>query len=200
MCAAVLLAGVIGLWCYLRYVGPLPGDEAILRRVEAHQALRTSHLLQFFGNLGTTSVAFVTVVIAAAIVGRTIGLLAACAVLLSAIGVVVNESLRAILGPTPTSQATFGAFFESYPSGHVVYATTVFGLLAWLAWRHGRRDAAVVLAGLVVAMGPARVLNSAHLPSDVIGGYLLGGAWLLLVLTAYAIACARREGHRVRLR
>ena len=200
MCAAVLLAGVIGLWCYLRYVGPLPGDEAILRRVEAHQALRTSHLLQFFGNLGTTSVAFVTVVIAAAIVGRTIGLLAACAVLLSAIGVVVNESLRAILGPTPTSQATFGAFVESYPSGHVVYATTVFGLLAWLAWRHGRRDAAVVLAGLVVAMGPARVLNSAHLPSDVIGGYLLGGAWLLLVLTAYAIACARREGHRVRLR
>jgi len=200
VCAAVLLAGVIGLWCYLRYVGPLPGDEAILRRVEAHQALRTSHLLQFFGNLGTTSVAFVTVVIAAAIVGRTIGLLAACAVLLSAIGVVVNASLRAILGPTPTSQATFGAFVESYPSGHVVYATTVFGLLAWLAWRHGRRDAAVVLAGLVVAMGPARVLNSAHLPSDVIGGYLLGGAWLLLVLTAYAIACARREGHRVRLR
>ena len=196
----MLLASVVALWSYLRYVGPLPGDEAILRRTGAHPALRSSHMLQFFGNLGTTGVACVTVIIAAVIVGRAIGTLAACAVLLSAVGVVVNESLRAILGPTPTSQATFGALVESYPSGHVVYATTVFGLLAWLAWRHGRRDVAVVLAGLVVAMGPARVLNSAHLPSDVIGGYLLGSAWLLLVLTAYAIACGHREGHRVGLR
>jgi undecaprenyl-diphosphatase len=61
----------------------------------------------------------------------------------------------------------------------------VFGIVAWFAWHHGRRDAALILGGLVVAMGPARVLASAHLPSDVLGGYLLGGAWLLVVLAIH---------------
>ena len=40
----------------------------------------------------------------------------------------------------------------------------------------------MILLGLIVAMGPARVLSGSHLPSDVLGAYALGGAWLLLVL------------------
>ena len=147
----MLLACVPGVWLYLHYIGPL-GDEAILRRVRGHPQLASSHLLQFLGDLGTTSVAL------------------------------------------PASEVTFGALVDSYPSGHTVYATTVFGMLAWLAWEHGRRDAAVVLAGLVVAMGPARVLSSAHLASDVVGGYLLGSAWLLVAVTAYAPPRRRPHG------
>lgn len=184
-CAAVLLAGVFGLWMYLRHVGPLPGDQAILRHVRGHPQLGSSHMLQFLGTLGTTGVALLTVAVAVVLVGRALGVLAAGAVLVASVGVVLNEAVRGILGPTPTSEASLGALVESYPSGHTVYATTVFGMLAWLAWEHGRRDAAIVLAGLVITMGPARVLSSAHLPSDVIGGYLLGAAWLLVVLTAY---------------
>jgi undecaprenyl-diphosphatase len=189
----VLLACVPGLWLYLHYIGPL-GDEAILRRVRGHPQLASSHLLQFLGDLGTTSVALLTLAVAVVLVVRAIGLLAGAAVLLASFGVVLNEGVRAILGPTPASEVTFGALVDSYPSGHTVYATTVFGMLAWLAWEHGRRDAAVVLAGLVVAMGPARVLSSAHLASDVIGGYLLGAAWLLVTLTVYAAARRRRLG------
>ncbi len=186
--AAFLLGLVLGLWAYLRYVGPLPGDEAILRRTRGRPELLSSHLLQFLGTLGTTSVALVTVVIAVAVVGRALGALAGATVLLASAGVVLNEAVRRILGPTPTSEASFGALVEGYPSGHAVYATSLFGTLAWLAWRHGRRDAAAVLTGLVVVMGPARVLSSAHLVSDVLGGYLLGSAWLVLVLAAYDAA------------
>ncbi len=190
LCATVLLACVLGLWAYLRYVGPLPGDQAILQRVRGRPELLSSHALQFLGDLGTTSVALVTVAVAVAVVGRAIGALAGAAVLLASAGVVLNEALRSVLGPTP---ANFGALIESYPSGHAVYATTFFGILAWFAWRHGRRDAAAVLAGLIVAMGPARVLSSAHLPSDVLGGYLLGSAWLLVVLAAYDAARRRYD-------
>lgn len=184
-CAAVLLAGVLGLWAYLRYVGPLPADEDLLRRAAVRPQLRSSHMLQFLGDLGTASVALVTIAVAVVIVGRAIDRLAAAAVLLSSVGVVFNEALRAILGPTPSSEASFGAHIASYPSGHTTYATAVFGILACLAWRHGRRDVGAVLVGLIVAMGPARVLSSAHLPSDVVGGYLLGAAWLLVVLAAH---------------
>ncbi len=181
----MLLACVLGLWTYLRYVGPLPGDTAILLRVQAHLAFSTSQLLGFLGIIGTTSVALVTVAVAVAVVLRALGPLAAAAVLVSSGGVMLNEALRSTLGPTPASLAIFGPLVESYPSGHNVYATTFFGILAWLACKHGRRDAAAILAGLVVAMGPGRVLSGAHLVSDVLGGYLLGGAWLLFVLTAH---------------
>jgi len=98
-------------------------------------------------------------------------------VLVSSAGVALNEALRSALGPTLASQASFGALVESFPSGHAVYATTFFGILAWFAWRHGRRDAAVIFAGLVVVMGPGRVLPGVHLASDV-----LGSAWLLIAL------------------
>jgi undecaprenyl-diphosphatase len=189
--SALLLGGVLGLWAYLRHVGPLPGDEAVLRCVRSHPELLTSHMLQFLGNLGSTSVALVTVAVAAALVGRRVSWLAVASVLLASAGVLVNEAVRSILGPTPSSESSFGVLVESYPSGHVVYAPTVFGVLAWLAWRHRRRDAAAVLAGLVVVMGPARVLASAHLPSDVLGGYLLGLAWLLVVLAAYDVVQSR---------
>jgi membrane-associated phospholipid phosphatase len=191
--AAILFASVMVLWAYLRYVGPLPGDEAILREVAVRPGLRSSHLLQFLGDLGTTSVALLTVLFAAALVGRALGVLAAAVVLLASAGVLLNEVVRTVLGPTPSSEATFGAFVESYPSGHAVYATTVFGILASLAWTHGRRDAAAVLIWLIAAMGPARVLASAHLASDVVGGYLLGGAWLLITLAIYDRTRARRD-------
>ncbi len=45
-------------------------------------------------------------------------------------------------------------------------------------------------------MGPGRVLSGAHLVSDVLGGYLLGGTWHLLVLTAHDAARARVPGER----
>jgi undecaprenyl-diphosphatase len=181
----VLLAGVLGIWAYLRYVGPLPGDEAILRPVAGDQRYPSSHMLQFLGNLAAPSVAAATVAVAAVLVGRAIGPRAAIAVLLAALAVLVNEALRTLLGPTPAAAGAFGAVVENYPSGHTVYATSVFGLLAYLAWRHGRRDAAAVLVAVVVAMGTSRVLATAHPPSDVVGGYLLGGAWLLVVLVVH---------------
>lgn len=199
LCAGVLLACVVALWAYLRYVGALPGDEALLRHARGSPELRASHGLQFLGNLGTKSVALATVLTAAIIISGALGALGAAAVLLSAVGVMLNHVIRTILGPTPTSEASFGALVESYPSGHVVYATSVFGILAWLAWRHGRREVAAILAGLILVMGPALVLSAAHLLSDVLGGYLLGGAWLLIVLAAYATMRADRDRRLPRL-
>ena len=79
----------------------------------------------------------------------------------------------------------------SYPSGHVVYAVLVFGLLAYLASRHlpkFRLYAVMVSlpAIIVIAMGPARVIVKDHWPADVAGGYLISLPLLMGVIWAHA--------------
>ena len=89
--------------------------------------------------------------------------------------------------PRPTQDFTFGDVVlgkGGYPSGHVVYAVLVFGILAFLVNRYGapsKRRAALVwaLVTLVVAMGPSRLVEQAHWPADVTGGYLIGLTLLL---------------------
>ncbi len=65
----------------------------------------------------------------------------------------------------------------SYPSGHVLEALTIFGMIAILLWRTGRHRLLARVVGvfavvfsLLVAV--ARVALDAHYPSDVLGGYL----------------------------
>jgi membrane-associated phospholipid phosphatase len=43
-------------------------------------------------------------------------------------------------------------------------------------------------------MGVLRVTVAAHFPSDVVAGYLLGGAWLLLVLRVSSTTSWRARG------
>jgi undecaprenyl-diphosphatase len=83
---------------------------------------------------------------------------------------------------------------SSLPSGHTLDATIVLGVLALvvLSLVHGRlaRTAVVAIAcaGIAVA-GVARVYLGVHWATDVVAGWLLGGAWVafsaavLLMLT-----------------
>ncbi len=86
----------------------------------------------------------------------------------------------------PHATPSLGAF--SYPSGHVVFVMWLAALVLLLvASRVGVRAAwlaAIPAAVVVVAAGLARVYVSAHWPSDVLGGLLLGSAWLLLTWAA----------------
>ncbi len=80
---------------------------------------------------------------------------------------------------------------SSYPSGHVVYSVLVFGLLAYLASRHPPRfwlRAVMVClpAIIVIAMGPARIIDKDHWPADVAGGYLISLPLLMGVIWAHA--------------
>jgi undecaprenyl-diphosphatase len=91
------------------------------------------------------------------------------------------ELIQRLLGPTYLARFLV-PHDANFPSVHVVYAIASWGFLAVLAARHGRREIVVVLGLMTLAMGVLRVTVAAHFPSDVVAGYLLGGAWLLLVL------------------
>lgn len=180
--AALLFAAVLALRLWLSHGGRFPGDGYALAHYPTggpHDALQQLEAL--FGALGSAPVAALTVIAATVAVARRCGARAALGVVLSVGVVLVVEALKAGWGPTPLWRALRPHHGTNYPSGHTAYATALFGYLALLAWRRRQPDLALYALALVVGMGPALVLGGAHLPSDVVGGYALGAAWLSLV-------------------
>ncbi len=79
---------------------------------------------------------------------------------------------------------------SSFPSGHVIIYTGVYGMLAYLAHCHVRvrmlRRAVVAgLGGMIALVGPSRVFLGHHWFSDVVASYLLGTSYLVALSSVY---------------
>jgi membrane-associated phospholipid phosphatase len=180
--AAALMAAVLGLWAWLELVGPLPGERQVLDWQLSHNRfdLDIVPALTVLEDLASPIVAAVLIAGLTAVVLEARGRCVAVLVPLAAGAAVLTTVLKAIFGPTPLWASAKDQ--ANYPSGHTAFATAVAVLLAGLCWQAGRPVAAVLVAGIAVAMGPAMVIGGWHLPSDVIAGYGVGLAWLLVLL------------------
>ncbi|MFH8345322.1 phosphatase PAP2 family protein [Streptomyces sp. NPDC018045] len=117
----------------------------------------------------------------------------------AAVGTALQQVLKALVGrhrpewPDPVDSAHYAAF----PSGHAMTAAVAGGLALWLLRLYGARRrwlwaAAVPVTASVVGVGLTRVYLGVHWATDVLGGWLLGGA----LVAAAAAAYARRYGTR----
>jgi membrane-associated phospholipid phosphatase len=88
------------------------------------------------------------------------------------------------------------AFGASFPSGHAMGSTVVYGvvLLAFLPLvRPDRRRAATaVTAAVVLVVAASRVLLGVHFLTDVVAGIVLGAAWLIAATVVFEIWRAER--------
>jgi len=80
----------------------------------------------------------------------------------------------------------------SFPSGHTLNATVVLGTIAYLLVLRQSRVATrattiVVATVLVVAVGASRVFLGHHWFTDVLAAWVLGLAWLSVVITAHRL-------------
>ena len=85
--------------------------------------------------------------------------------------------------PRPPNPAV-GTELGSFPSGHVIHAVVIFGLVPFLLWVLTNRPSFLrlgfaVFAVVVVAVAVSRVRLGAHWPSDVITSFFIGASLLL---------------------
>jgi undecaprenyl-diphosphatase len=90
-------------------------------------------------------------------------------------------------------EAAAASTAPSFPSGHVFGSMVFFGFMAFLAVYHRLEmkllvPMLAVLGALIILVGPARVHESSHWPTDVAAGYLLGAIWLLILAPVYIYA------------
>ena len=83
------------------------------------------------------------------------------------------------------------AFGNSFPSGHSMSAVVCYGALLLvlmpLMSNRVRNVAIAAYVVLVLAIGFSRLMLGVHFISDVIGGYVLGAAWLAASVAAWEI-------------
>lgn len=113
---------------------------------------------------------------------------------------VVNFALKVLFErPRPTFQdesLTLNTF--SFPSGHASVSVAVYGAFAIIVLRDMRtwRGQALVLGTLAVLLaliGFSRIYLGAHFFSDVLAGYSLGTAWLMICVLGLTL-----HEHRIR--
>lgn len=89
-------------------------------------------------------------------------------------------------------------YSPSFPSGHTLNATVIIGVIGYLLWlrRHSltARTLCVLVPVLVsVTVGFTRILLGAHWFTDVIAAWLLGAAWLTLIITTHRLYLTARK-------
>ena len=108
-------------------------------------------------------------------------------------GGAVDTVVKIVVGrPRPkVDEPIITAFGQSFPSGHSMQAVVCYGalLLVLLPLVEGRRRTAAIAATvtLIVLIGFSRLTLGVHYISDVLGGYVLGAAWLLASVAAFEI-------------
>lgn len=165
-------------------------DERISARAYAftldHQWCEAmARVATFLGNGGTVTVVTALVALTCAWKGRwPLGLWLALTVGGSAlVGTVVKVSMERVR-PGSAGVLTSAQGF-AFPSGHARGATVTYVAVVLVVGWQVRRPArgvrvasAAAVTAVVGVVGLSRVFLGAHWPSDVLGGWLLGSAWV----------------------
>jgi undecaprenyl-diphosphatase len=171
-------------------------DDRLNALVSPHPAV--VKVLSTISSLGGRSVLIPLVVIV--IVVLLIRRLPRLALYLAVTGIgamLLDPSLKTLVGrvrPVVADPIAVGGG-NSFPSGHTLGTTVVYGMLALVFLSMARRRWIVAVAAtIIVAVGLTRIALGVHFLSDVLAGWFLGVAWI--GVTAYAFRLWRREaGH-----
>jgi undecaprenyl-diphosphatase len=178
-------------------------DVAILEWLHAHQSKPVTALMIEMTYLGTGTVVMVVVGVAALFLWHTEHKHSARLLLAATIGnILLNGVLKLVYHRARPSvfewQTT--AVSSSFPSGHAMSSTVVYGTVAYLLLRLQKHHWAkmLTLVGailLILLICLTRLYLGVHYPSDVMGGIIVGLAWASFCMATLeaSLVLARRR-------
>ncbi|HEX5271420.1 MAG TPA: phosphatase PAP2 family protein [Gemmataceae bacterium] len=180
-------------------------DERVGLALEAHRehSPRLRHALIVFTEIGSwEAMAGLTVLVALGLLMRRRRLLALVWLLAMIATAVLNLGLKSAFGrDRPAFHDSFiHETTHSFPSGHSMGAVIAYGMLTYFLWlvlaaRHEKVAVVVLAALLALTIGFSRIYLGAHYFSDVVGGFIVGGAWLSVCISGAESARRRLRHH-----
>jgi undecaprenyl-diphosphatase len=186
-----LAAGATAVSVYALVTPRFPGDLSLALSLQSfdNPALRSS--MEWVSFLAGSWRAALLVMAVSAIIWRLWGWKESALLAGAAVVSLIHLALKvAVNRPRPAANLVQVLSLETnngFPSGHAFWAILVLGLLAYfIAVRLGLRRLewlpVSLLALLILFIGASRVYLGVHWPSDIWGGYLIGGAFLTLFI------------------
>ncbi|MEY2422149.1 MAG: hypothetical protein QOI95_2216 [Acidimicrobiaceae bacterium] len=177
--------------------GPLTRlDGSVANRLNdwVHNSPTVVRVLDVITNIGKPITLFVLVTAAVIyLLWRRRIRLALYLVVTSVVGGLIDTAVKVLVNrPRPVvDHPIASALGKSFPSGHAMSSTVTYGALALVFLPVlPRRWRPVGLCGvvlLVLAIGTSRLFLGVHFVSDVVGGFVLGLAWLAASTAAFSI-------------
>jgi membrane-associated phospholipid phosphatase len=199
---ALLLASGIALSVAANLFAVFPFDLPATRELQEVQDPLFAALMQGVSALGAPVIEIVLIGSVALICALRRLWTEALFVVATASSLLLTAALKILVGrprpplyPLDPADIFLAVDKYSFPSGHVLFFVVFFGFLAYLAWLHlaGWSRALVIAAcaTLIVLIAPSRIFLGAHWASDVIGSYVIGTLWLIILILAYRLAIQR---------
>lgn len=164
---------------------PVAGDLALLRLVQGWQDPSLTRLMTGLTELASLRfVALAALAMILVLVARRRWVDGVTTAVVTAGGGILVELLKLVFHrPRPSLfPPLLAETGYSFPSGHALVAFSFYGLLAYLLLRGGRtaprKLGAALLLLLIGLIGLSRIYLGVHWPTDVLGGWVTGGAWL----------------------
>jgi undecaprenyl-diphosphatase len=180
--AAASLVPFLALALWARFETPAVWEADLLVAAAAREGLTGDALraLTTLGELVLWALIALVLTTVAVLAGRAwAGLLVALSVASDLVAFVVKLLVERSRPEGALVEVLFGTESFAFPSGHVVRATALVAVVAWLVTPHRWRLPVAVGAGAVagLVMGYSRVALGQHWPTDALGGLLLGIGW-----------------------
>jgi undecaprenyl-diphosphatase len=192
-----------------RGAGPLPGDLAMTRWLQS--SVPPDHLagslLAYQGRVvWLLPVAFLAVTLL-----RRRWLAALFVIVAGLSGLLVGDELKLLVARARPPAGPVRVYEVSddhgFPSTTALLSVVLLGMVCYLAGHERLRPSFVAVVvgvslALVLASGISRVYLGEHWGTDVLGGWLFGGAWLIILIAIHSWVTSRHlhRGARYRRR
>jgi len=187
---AALLAPLILIGSALESSGVRAFDASIYRAVRGMEGAAADAVARAFDVVGSTvGFAGLTLLIAAAFLIRRRGWDALLTLAATAGAWGLNTIAKNVYDrPRPELEALFAADGFGYPSGNATIGAALIGFAALAFLEEAKppaAKAAILAVAIVVALllGVTRIYAGVHYPTDIVGGYSLGLAYLTVLAT-----------------
>ena len=146
-----------------------------------------TNVLKIITNLGS-AVALITITILSLIIlkNKKIGL---CITINLALSTILNLLLKNIIQrPRPEGYRLIEETGFSFPSGHSMVNTAFYGLLIYLIIKNVKNQKlqyslSLLISILILSIGFSRIYLGVHYTSDVLAGFLISIAYLIVFTT-----------------
>ncbi len=186
--AGALVAVAIYIMVLIKNGGIVNFDNEVYKIVTSNMNDVLTNIFKVFTFLGST--VFIVGACLAILVFMKNKKMAGVIVGSVAISTVVNQAIKNIFRrPRPTVLRLVEEKSFSFPSGHTMGATALYGILVYFVMKSNMKRGlkitlSVILALLPICVAVSRIYLGAHFASDVTGGAIISTA-LLLVEAVY---------------